>query len=291
MTPPPDQIDQHHDLDLTGEEPSNQDLIVSRRRVLGIVGAAGASAFLAACGRGASSETAAASGAGQSTTTTAAAASGASTTSTTVARPSSPSTTAAPATTPSCVITPQETAGPYPLDLHTNSAFFRRDITEGKPGVPLAVTLTILDSSCQPLVNARVDIWQTDKDGVYSGYSQPGANTVGQTFCRGIQLTDAKGQVTFDTVYPGWYPGRITHIHFQVYLNNGLVATSQLAFPQDLTQAVYASSLYAGRGQNTSVRSFAQDGVFRDGAEAQMLEMEGTPSSGYRGSLVVGVRT
>lgn len=259
------------------DEPSNQDLLLSRRRLLGVVGAAGAAALLAACGRGSSADSASA---GTTTSTTSA---GATTTTSTTA----PATTSTAAeSTPSCVITPQETAGPYPLDLHTNSAFFRRDITEGHAGVPLAVALTILNASCKPLTNARVDIWHTDKDGAYSGYG----NAVGQTFCRGIQLTDQNGKVTFDTIYPGWYQGRVTHIHFQVFLNDGLVATSQLAFPESVTKEVYASSLYASRGQNTSVPTNAADGIFRDGVGSQTLALSGSPASGYAGSLVVGVR-
>ena len=55
------------------------------------------------------------------------------------------------------------------------------------------------------------------KDGVYSGYDQPGSNTVGQTFCRGVQMTDSTGLARFTTIYPGWYSGRITHVHFRVY--------------------------------------------------------------------------
>jgi protocatechuate 3,4-dioxygenase beta subunit len=168
---------------------------------------------------------------------------------------------------------------------------FRQDITEGKTGVPLTLTLTILNTNqgCAPITNARVDVWHCDKDGVYSGFRQPGANSVGDTFCRGIQLTDRDGKVTFTTIYPGWYRGRITHIHFQVYLNNGLVATSQLAFPQEITTAVYDSTLYKAHGQNTAVRSFAQDNVFSDGTTGEMLALTGDPSSGYTATLTAGV--
>jgi protocatechuate 3,4-dioxygenase beta subunit len=75
-------------------------------------------------------------------------------------------------------------------------------------------------------------------------------------FLRGVQMTDSAGLVRFTTIYPGWYSGRITHVHFRAYLGNALQATSQLAFPQDTTRAVYQSSLYAARGQNTSVTVF-----------------------------------
>ena len=37
-----------------------------------------------------------------------------------------------------------------------------------------------------------------------------------QTFLRGIQTTNANGEVVFTTIYPGWYQGRATHIHVEV---------------------------------------------------------------------------
>jgi protocatechuate 3,4-dioxygenase beta subunit len=84
---------------------------------------------------------------------------------------------------------------------------FRSEITEGHPGMPLSLTMTLVDTNadCAPVSGARVDLWHCDAAGVYSGFSQPGSDTVGQTFCRGIQLTDGNGQVTFQTVYPGGY--------------------------------------------------------------------------------------
>jgi protocatechuate 3,4-dioxygenase beta subunit len=197
------------------------------------------------------------------------------------------------ASAPACVITPEETAGPYGLDLSETQTRFRRDITEGRPGVPLAVTLTVLDvgASCAPIADARVDVWQCDRDGVYSGYAQPDVDTVGETFMRGIQVTDASGKVTFDTVYPGWYPGRATHIHYQVFLGDGLVATSQLAFPDPVTAAVYDSEQYRARGQNETVPRVADDQVFEDGTSGEMLTLTGAVASGYRGTLTVGVTT
>lgn len=124
---------------------------------------------------------------------------------------------------------------------------------------------------------------------MYSGFQQPAANTVGQTFLRGIQLTDGTGQVTFKTVYPGWYSGRITHIHFHVYLNNGLVATSQLAFPDNVTKAVYGSTLYAARGQNASVPTYAADNVFSDGTDHELLAVTGSVTDGFKATLTAVV--
>ena len=57
-----------------------------------------------------------------------------------------------------------------------------------------------------------MEIWQCDAAGSYSQY---GTQTA-QTYLRGIQTTDSSGQVTFTTIYPGWYAGRATHIHVDV---------------------------------------------------------------------------
>lgn len=190
-----------------------------------------------------------------------------------------------------CVLIPEETEGPYPLDLSADIAYFRKNISEGRPGIPLSLTLSLVNISnrCTPLRNARVDIWHCDKDGIYSGVEQPGHNTVGQTFCRGIMLSNQQGQVTFHTIYPGWYEGRVTHIHFRVYLNNGLVATSQLAFPETITRTVYESEAYRQRGQNTSIAKNADDMVFGDGDQYQLLTLTPAQQGGYDGTLTVGI--
>jgi protocatechuate 3,4-dioxygenase beta subunit len=195
-----------------------------------------------------------------------------------------------------CILIPQETAGPYPIDLSTNASMFRQDVTEGNPGTPVTLTLTVvnINDNCSPVQNARVDIWQTNKDGYYSGFNnQPGylgtGNFAGQTFFRGIQLTDVNGQVQFETVYPGWYPGRVTHIHFQVFLNSVLSATSQMAFPDALNTVVYNTALYSAHGQNPTTNS--SDGVFSDtsNTQYQTLTINANTSGGYDASLLVGI--
>lgn len=237
--------------------------LVSRRRALGLFGA---TATLLGCSGGS----------GSSATSTSSSSSGGT------------------GSSVSCVLTPEETAGPYPLfsDIASASTYMREDITEGKTGVPLQLLLTFVNvnDSCAPITDALIYTWHCDKDGVYSGYSQPGGNTVGETFCRGVQMTDSTGLVRFTTIYPGWYSGRITHVHFRAYLGTSLQATSQLAFPQDITTSVYASSLYAARGQNTSVTSFSADNVFSDGEQYQLCTItENATIGGYDAALTVGI--
>ena len=205
--------------------------------------------------------------------------------------------TRAAATAGTCTLTATETDGPYPLyAILTNSILTRQDITEGKTGVPLTLTITLQDLSngCTPISGAGIYIWHCDKDGIYSGYAtSTNAGSTSTTFLRGVQVTDSNGQVTFTTIYPGWYAGRITHIHAQVYLNDSLVqgtavATTQLAFPVDITTAVYDSSLYT-KGQNTSVTSFAADNVFSDGTSTEMLTLSGDTTNGYAATMTISI--
>ncbi len=190
-----------------------------------------------------------------------------------------------------CQITPEETAGPYPdkLGMLQDSKYLRSDITEGKTGVPLTLTLTISNTngSCAPLANADVEIWHCDADGNYSEYTQPGYDGTGQTFLRGVQTTDASGQVVFKTIYPGWYQGRVTHIHFQVYVSGKAVKTSQIAFDEAITGEVYATTNYASHGQSPMTND--QDMVFSDGDEYELADLLGDTTKGYTATLAVGV--
>jgi protocatechuate 3,4-dioxygenase beta subunit len=194
-------------------------------------------------------------------------------------------------TSGACATTPSETAGPYPdqIGMISNPAYFRRDVTEGKPGLPLTLTLTVVSAAngCSAVANAAIEIWQCDASGNYSEYSQPGFNGTGQTFLRGIQATDSNGQATFATVYPGWYMGRATHIHVEVFVNGSSVKTTQIAFPEDVTAAVYSTGVYAAKGQNPTRNS--TDNVFSDGTTNEMATLSGNTTSGYTATMTIGI--
>jgi protocatechuate 3,4-dioxygenase beta subunit len=142
-----------------------------------------------------------------------------------------------------CVLTPEAGEGPFYLD----PKLLRSDITSGKPGAPLQLSLQIVRAGdCATLANARVDVWQADALGLYSGYErQDGvggistAPAVGATFLRGTQLADADGWVRFKTVYPSWYGGRTPHLHFKVFLGDAEVVASQIFFPDEITADVF----------------------------------------------------
>lgn len=171
----------------------------------------------------------------------------------------------------------------------TNSAYFRRDITEGKAGLSLTLMLTLVDvnSGCAPISGYNIEVWQCDAAGNYSEYSQPGFNGAGQTFLRGVQTTNVNGQVTFNTIYPGWYMGRATHIHVDVFRGTTLVKTTQIAFPEDISRAVYATGVYASKGQNTTTN--ASDNVFSDGVQNELATLTGSTATGYTATLTIGI--
>jgi protocatechuate 3,4-dioxygenase beta subunit len=188
-------------------------------------------------------------------------------------------------TSGACAVINSETEGPYPdrTGMISNPAFYRQDITEGKPGTPLTLALTVVrvSNGCAAVANATVEAWQCDAAGAYSEYTAPG------TFLRGLQTTDANGKATFNTVYPGWYAGRATHIHLEVFVNGASVKTTQMAFPEDVSAAVYAQGVYASRGQNPTRNS--SDNVFSDGTTNELATLTGSPSAGYTATLQIGV--
>lgn len=132
-----------------------------------------------------------------------------------------------------------------------------------------------------------VDVWQTDAEGHYSQYAQGGYDGRGDTFLRGLQTTDASGRATFTTIYPGWYSGRATHIHVEVTVNGRSVKVTQIAFPEDVNAAVYATGAYASRGANPT--SNARDGIFSDSLASELATVTGSVASGYTAAFTVGV--
>ena len=181
-----------------------------------------------------------------------------------------------------CVLAPEMTEGPY----YIPGEKVRRNISEGLPGAPLTLRLGVVDAStCRPIKGAAVDIWHASAGGKYSGEEANG--TVGATFLRGIQRTDAKGVALFQTVYPGWYPGRTVHIHVMVHLGGNVVHTGQVFFRDSFTDAVYRRAPYNGRSAR-NVRN-ADDSIYLNGGSRSLLRMR-TAGKGYAGSITMGVR-
>ncbi len=112
-----------------------------------------------------------------------------------------------------------ETEGPYYKAGAPESADL---VASGMAGTQLTLTGWVVDSSCAPLADAKVEIWQADAAGQY--------DNAGYTL-RGWVTTDATGHFTIHTVVPGEYPGRTEHIHVKVTPAGGSTLTTQVYFP------------------------------------------------------------
>ena len=194
-----------------------------------------------------------------------------------------------------CVVRPEQTEGPYFVDEPLHRSDIRSDRTDGRimAGTPLTLTLQVMRlnaSGCFPLQDARVDIWQCDAEGVYSDVEDPGFNTRGQKFLRGYQMTNAQGDARFLTIYPGWYPIRTVHIHFKVrtaaIAGKNFEFTSQLYFPDELTDRVHTALPYSSKGRRR-VRN-QHDFIFRVGGDQLMLNPS-TADGGYAATFPIGL--
>jgi protocatechuate 3,4-dioxygenase beta subunit len=194
-----------------------------------------------------------------------------------------------------CVVRPEQTEGPYFVDERLHRTDIRSDPTNATttPGTPLALTFHVSRvhaEECRPLPDAQVDVWQCDARGVYSDVRDPGFSTVGRKFLRGYQLTDAQGTARFLTIYPGWYPIRTVHIHFKIrtapVAKNTFEFTSQLYFPDDLTDRVHTALPYSSKGRRR-VRN-QQDFIFRHGGD-QLILQPSTTNVGYAATFPIGL--
>ena len=150
----------------------------------------------------------------------------------------------------------------------------------------MSLRLTVLDATtCKPIRGAAVDIWHASAGGTYSG--ERADDTVGQTFLRGIQRTDASGLARFTTLYPGWYPGRAVHIHVKVHISGNVVHTGQLFFRDSFTDAVYRRPPYSGRSAR-DVRN-RDDSIYLEGGGRSLLRLR-SAGKGYVASISMGVR-
>jgi protocatechuate 3,4-dioxygenase beta subunit len=180
-----------------------------------------------------------------------------------------------------CAVTPTETVGPFP----SLRDMVRSDVRETKTGAVLTLAIKVVNanSSCAPVSGAAVEIWQCDAVGNYSSYG----SQAGQTYLRGVQTTNASGEVTFTTIYPGWYQGRATHIHAEVKIGGRSVKVTQIAFPELINDAVHATGVYASHGRNPTTN--LQDGIFADSLSAELVTPVGSPAAGYAAAFQIGI--
>ena len=104
-----------------------------------------------------------------------------------------------------------------------------------------------------------------------------------ETYLRGVQTTNAAGEVTFTTVYPGWYQGRATHIHVEVSIGGRSVKVTRIAFDEAVNATVYASGVYAARRIQPDVQSVGRHLRRQPVLGARHTDRE--PVGGVRGNV------
>jgi len=153
-----------------------------------------------------------------------------------------------------CVTSPTETAGPFPNK--TPAELVRENIIGDRSGVPLMITLNIQNTNndCKPIEGAQVDIWHCDAQGNYSQYDgQLDGSFTSENFLRGRQTTDANGNASFISIFPGWYPGRTPHIHIEIKNNSGTsLLISQISWSDDISNTVYTATGYNGNADTNN---------------------------------------
>lgn len=181
-----------------------------------------------------------------------------------------------------CLLQREVTEGPYYLDLD----LVRRNIKGDRKGTPLTLNFRVVNArTCRPIKNASVEIWHADASGTYSGVQGNSAR-----FLRGIQRSDANGNVRFETIFPGWYRGRTPHIHMKVFVHGDEIHTGQVFFQPGTMKAVYSQGVYASRGREDTPNS--ADSIYRQAGSRAIVPLKrrgARISGGLVGTMAIGV--
>ncbi|MBL1065413.1 protocatechuate dioxygenase [Streptomyces sp. 7-21] len=177
----------------------------------------------------------------------------------------------------------------------------RRDITDGKPGVPMELRLAVHREGGGPVAGAGVEVWHCDAWGYYAGCPSgrpggevpaAGAERCGadpETYLRGAQRTGSDGTVVFRTIVPGWYGRRAPHVHVVVH-EDGFSHTGQLFVGDEVADEVRGREPYRRHGGDGPAR-LAEDRVYPGGgARGGLLTVERAPGErGYTARAVLGL--
>lgn len=195
-----------------------------------------------------------------------------------------------------CLLSSTEVACSSFLPMGSNR-LLRRDITEGRPGIPLTLTLQLQDCDNQnaPICGAEVYVWHCDAEGQYSGgHSGPEVSLPSETYLRGVQFSNHAGSVVFNTILPGCHHCQLEHIHLMVLLPSTVpssrtlsAASAQLLFPYAISTSAYSNSTLYRPSLDMPPPAPASEAA--DSLSQHTLQISGNASSGYAAHLVVGI--
>ncbi len=124
--------------------------------------------------------------------------------------------------------------------------FYRPDIPirtdlniHGDPGVSLHMSGRVLDTSCNPVANAVVELWHATPlvPGAKPGDALATYDDTGEYRYYGQTASDERGNYRFDTLQPGWYLNgaeyRPAHLHIKIWMGEAERLTTQVYFSGD----------------------------------------------------------
>ncbi|KAJ4145841.1 hypothetical protein LMH87_004673 [Akanthomyces muscarius] len=181
----------------------------------------------------------------------------------------------------SCLLTPEVTQGPY----YVGGESLRKDVTDSEPGIEITLDYQVIDvDTCEPVPNVYVEIWHCNSTGVYSGVVANGngdssdSSNLDNKALRGIQATDTDGVAQFQSIFPGHYTGRATHIHVMVHTNATLYANETLGndvYASHVGQAFFDQDLIAAADE-VAPYSTNEQTLTKNSADSILSEEAGT---------------
>jgi protocatechuate 3,4-dioxygenase beta subunit len=192
---------------------------------------------------------------------------------------------------------PEMVEGPF----YSNGGEYRANLREGQQGQKLDLTITVVNAeNGEPYAGVDIDLWHCNATGHYSGYDvdpdalpenisngQPATND--DTYLRGKLTTNAQGQVTFQTIYPAWYTLRTPHIHLKIFEGDNCNTTTQLYFPEDVSQELYSTPEYARNAtQDTYNKTDPVFGNTPGDTDSLWIDIEKGPEF-FLGSAVISI--
>jgi protocatechuate 3,4-dioxygenase beta subunit len=216
--------------------------------------------------------------------------------------------------------TPELTEGPYWVNtlLHRSNVLANAQGGGHQAGVPLDLYINVFDLSNggKRLSGVAVDIWHANAHGLYSdeksqqaggGTNSASGDTIKDNWLRGYQITGKdkglnhnriSGQVSFRTIWPGWYTSRAIHIHVRVrrlHTSGATIAgyTTQIFFSDaDNSRVLTGAAPYDTRSPQTDPTTDENDTVLTGSDTAtNVVKVRGSIRNGFATTFNIALTT
>ncbi|ATY34271.1 hypothetical protein CVN68_21835 [Sphingomonas psychrotolerans] len=167
-------------------------------------------------------------------------------------------------------------------------------VTEAPVPIDFTITLVNYNANCAPLVGYAIYIWHVNQKGAYSYY--PTRVDANESYNRGMQVTDANGQVHFKIYYPLSAEGLYPFVGFEVFPSlaaathgSNAIFNSQMSFDYNLLTNIFDENSYTVRF-STWTNQFRPHTPAEREQETIKLTRVGSPrATGLTGGITVPI--